>query len=600
MKPYSKKYLTLALAGILAASVPMTTFAKISTDSEESANIEIRDRFEKLKNQNETDRELAERLEEIRKDEAKKEAERKEEARKESKNYPSDIYITTGIEDTITDRDILRRLPDGARILSWDNEKFYNSGRRTRTAYVEFKDGTTKNITVNIDVANRYNDYRDIDLRNVYYDGKKITGRTVAGADIYIESNGYNDKYIGRADRDGYFSINYTINKNESIKIYAKDGNRKSSSVRIYGTTDNKIGKLVEAQSLNLFGRNLTGFIKDHPFENIRVYLNGNLLGSFRTDKNSYFSTTISENIRTFDIDNLRFYKDEKEKSSDKFVEVNEAKAGTRVVKGKSRYKDTVIVYDAKNNELGRAAVPVSAFFTVNLNRELVAGEKITVETRDDDNNFKKVDYTVTGRPQVEVKSQIAYIKGYPDGTFRPQNNVTRAEAAQMFGVLLNEGPNFGTSTTTRFTDANGQWYSKAVNYVVAKGLINGYPNGEFKPNDSITRAEFAQMISGYIKNNEAKSTFTDVQNHWARQAIDKLYANKHINGYPDGTFKPDDKITRAEAVTILNSVFNRVTNQDTVKDLDESKLNKFSDVDKDFWGYYNILDASNSIKTSK
>ncbi|MBU5668627.1 S-layer homology domain-containing protein [Peptoniphilus sp. MSJ-1] len=510
------------------------------------------------------------------------------------KDYTKEINIKAGIGERITSRDILNRIPD-AKSVEWDSVEFDSYGNRTRTAYVTFKDDTLHKVTVNIDVDRRYNTYGDIDLKNVKYDGKKITGRTASYARIYAEKGRYNDEYLGSADRDGYFSINYTIKKNESIKIYAKDGNKTSSSVKISGTTEN-LGKEVEANSLSISGKNLTGYIKNSPNTNIRVYFDGKLVGSFKTDDKSYFSTTLSEYINPFDVKNLKFYKEDK--ASDVFLKVTEAIEGTKVVKGKADYKDTVRVLDSKNNELGRFTVPVSGLFSVDLVRDLIGGEKITVEAKNADGSIKKQEYTVTKKPQVQT--QVAYIKGYPDGTFKPQNNVTRAEAAKMFGVLLNGSENFGTSTTTRFTDANGEWYSQAVNYVVSKGLINGYPNGEFKPNDSITRAEFAQMISGYIKASEAKANFTDIENHWAREAIDKLYGNKHINGYPDGTFKPNEKITRAEAVTILNSVFNRVTTADSIKNIDKNALRTFSDVNPDFWAYYNILDASNSVKTSK
>mgnify|MGYP000133455587 FL=1 len=165
-----------------------------------------------------------------------------------------------------------------------------------------------------------------------------------------------------------------------------------------------------------------------------------------------------------------------------------------------------------------------------------------------------------------------------------------------MFATLLNGGTNFGTSQATKFSDASDDWYSKAINYVVGKGLISGYPNGTFKPNESITRAEFAQMISGYVKNEKAStSDFKDVKDHWAKDAIDKLYGNKNVNGYPDGSFKPNAKITRAEAVTILNSVFNRNTNKSSLNNVNTSSLNKFSDVNEGFWAYYNILDAANT-----
>jgi len=163
-----------------------------------------------------------------------------------------------------------------------------------------------------------------------------------------------------------------------------------------------------------------------------------------------------------------------------------------------------------------------------------------------------------------------------------------------MFARLLNNSDNFGTTKTTKFTDANNQWYSEAINYVVNKGLISGYPDGTFKPNANITRAEFAQMISGYVTVGGNATNFKDVNDHWAKEAIEKLYGNKSVTGYPDGTFKPNDEITRAEAVTILNSVFGRVSNTQSFDSV-KSSLKSFGDVKSSDWFYANVMDASNA-----
>ena len=341
-------------------------------------------------------------------------------------------------------------------------------------------------------------------------------------------------------------------------------------------------------------GRTLTGYIKNHPFEFARVYRDGKLLGSFRTDKNSYFSVDLSENLYNNEVNDLRFYLDSKTVENKKF-KITEALDGQKLVKGTANAKDEITVYDASNRKLGSITVNNSGVFTVFLDRALIYGETIKIEAKDEKGAISKLEYKVT-KNAVETVKAISYIKGYPDGTFKPQANVTRAEAAQMFATLLNGGANFGTSSATRFSDASDNWFSKAVNYVVAKGLISGYPDGTFKPNESITRAEFAQMISGYVKNEKKSTTdFQDVKDHWAKDAIDKLYGNKNVSGYPDGSFKPNAKITRAEAVTILNSVFDRNTTALSLNNVNKSALNKFSDVNEGFWAYYNIIDAANS-----
>ena len=537
MKPYSKKYLTLALAGVLAASIPVSAFAEGTNDANEGAKpgLEQPKETEKEKTQEEKDAEKAKEAE----DKAKEEEAKRKEAEKKLKEL---------------------------------EEKEKEENRRK---------------------------YGNITLRNVRYDGKYIKGETSAYAKIYVQDNYYNEfrnrKYIGEADRNGDFSIKYDIKEGKSVTIYAENKDYSSRSVEVKNDNYKDIkGTRIDASDLSLLGRVLTGKVKGHAFDFITVYLDGEKLGTVRADKDGKFTLTLDKSIETRDLDNLKFYTDAKTVENKKF-KITEALEGQKLVKGTANTDDEITVYDANGKKISTTYVNSAGVFTAYLNRALIAGETIKIEARDKDKNITKIEYKVTKNAVEEVKA-IAYIKGYPDGTFKPQANVTRAEAAQMFATLLNGGTNFGTSQATKFSDASDDWYSKAINYVVGKGLISGYPNGTFKPNESITRAEFAQMISGYIKNEKAGSSdFQDVKDHWAKDAIDKLYGNKNVTGYPDGSFKPNAKITRAEAVTILNSVFNRNTNKNSLNNVNTSSLNKFSDVSEGFWAYYNILDAANT-----
>ncbi|MDU2115362.1 MAG: S-layer homology domain-containing protein [Peptoniphilus lacydonensis] len=572
MKPYSKKYLALALAGVLVTSMPASIFASSGDLLKEAQNEEY---YNSKKDKDDDDEKTTE---------ADRNRSRVRDTRKileKGKRYD--------IEDIID-------LPSGARVVEGETSFKYNeTGKQTEYVTVKFKDGSKKEITLTFDVEKKSGRYDDVDISNVKYNGREITGKTEPYADIYIERSRKDDRHIGEADRNGRFSIKYDISKDEIVYVYAEKDGDKSKRVKIAGEEDDYIkGSEVEANGLSIMGKTLTGFIRNHPYENIKVYYDGELYGTFRTDKNSYFSVKLRDDISKSDFDDLKFYKDKKTAENDKLT-ITEAKEGQKLVKGKANAKDTITVYDASNRKLGSIEVNNSGVFTVFLDRELIAGETIKVEAKTDDDDVEKLDYKVT-KKAIQDERVISYIEGYPDETFKPQNNVTRAEAAQMFATLINGGSGFGFGDKTKFSDANDEWYSAAVNYVVEKKLISGYPNGTFKPNESITRAEFAQMISGYIKTEKTnKSDFNDIKDHWAKDAIDKLNGNKNVSGYPDGTFKPNEKITRAEAVTILNSVFDRNTNKDSLKDINVSSLTKFSDVKEDFWAYYNILDASNA-----
>ena len=191
-----------------------------------------------------------------------------------------------------------------------------------------------------------------------------------------------------------------------------------------------------------------------------------------------------------------------------------------------------------------------------------------------------------------ETESHSAYISGYPDGTVGPDKTITRAEAATMFYNLLADK----TGDAKTFTDVPAnQWYAKAVMTLAGKGVISGYPDGTFKPDASITRAEFVTMAMNFA--NAEKGTacsFPDVpQNMWYYGAIAGATQNGWISGYPDGTFGPDRYITRAEVTSVINRMENRAADMSFMMDhLDE--LRTFSDLSFGHWAYGSMMEAAN------
>ncbi|MCH5211134.1 MAG: S-layer homology domain-containing protein [Oscillospiraceae bacterium] len=180
-----------------------------------------------------------------------------------------------------------------------------------------------------------------------------------------------------------------------------------------------------------------------------------------------------------------------------------------------------------------------------------------------------------------------AYISGYENGTFKPDNSITRAEAAAMiFKITTLKAKD---QYTNHFTDVNeNAWYKDYVCRLADNGCINGYADGTFKPENPITRAEFATIIGKFIGiEPETLSKFSDVPStHWAAKYIDPMALNGLLKGYVDGTFHPDNTITRAEAVTMINKAWGR--------DADVSgSANPFSDVNENHWAYNQILEAA-------
>ena len=188
-----------------------------------------------------------------------------------------------------------------------------------------------------------------------------------------------------------------------------------------------------------------------------------------------------------------------------------------------------------------------------------------------------------------------AYIVGYPDKTVRPQNGITRAEVATIFFRLLTDETRDANSTKSNsYSDvAAGAWYNHAVSTLSAMGIVKG-SNGKFNPNAPITRAEFAAIAARFDdKANTTTADFSDIASHWAKNEISAASNNGWITGYPDGTFRPDNKITRAEAMTLVNRVLKRLP--ETEEDLHDDMIKWSDNSDVSQWFYLDVQEATNS-----
>ena len=189
-----------------------------------------------------------------------------------------------------------------------------------------------------------------------------------------------------------------------------------------------------------------------------------------------------------------------------------------------------------------------------------------------------------------------AYIVGYPDKTVRPQNGITRAEVATIFFRLLtDEIRNANSTKSNSYADVDrGAWYNHAVSTLSAMGIVKGDTKGKFNPNASITRAEFAAIAARFDdKANTTAADFSDIASHWAKNEISAASNNGWINGYPDGTFKPDNHITRAEAMTLVNRVLKRLP--ETRDDLRDDMIKWSDNSDASQWFYLAVQEATNS-----
>lgn len=184
------------------------------------------------------------------------------------------------------------------------------------------------------------------------------------------------------------------------------------------------------------------------------------------------------------------------------------------------------------------------------------------------------------------------YIVGYPDGTFKPSNNITRAEIATIFARI--SGINSPNSTGNLFPDVDESHWASGFIAVATRdlNLFSGYPDGTFRPDTPITRAELATLTAKYLEINATEpieDKFEDSKHHWARNFIGEAYRYQIVSGYPDGTFKPDSHLTRAESVTMVNNMTYRgplVTSSQT-----------FPDVYSSHWAFGNVESATRSYE---
>lgn len=273
---------------------------------------------------------------------------------------------------------------------------------------------------------------------------------------------------------------------------------------------------------------------------------------------------------------------------------------------------------DEKNISVSKSTGTDKVTLTLPTGKTLEDGNWYTV-TVTDRNGKAKADYTVilkdrnnnevTGKtdddgivilPATEHK---AYIVGYDDGTFLPDGDMTRAEAATIFARLISEEKGEKISGKADFSDVSrNDWYADYVGYLAKYDIIKGYEDGTFRPDAPVTRAEFVAMavrcydLFDEIENTIANVKYNDLNsNHWAYRDIAYATNEKWLNGYADGSFKPDINITRAEVVTVINHATGRTPDQEYIN-ANLSALNKFTDLKTNaHWAFYDIMEAANS-----
>ena len=210
------------------------------------------------------------------------------------------------------------------------------------------------------------------------------------------------------------------------------------------------------------------------------------------------------------------------------------------------------------------------------------------------DYDITYVNGVLEGVPKLEKDVHFNYIMGYKDKTIRPNNNITRAEVATIFFRLLtDESREYYWKESNDFKDIpDNYWACPAISTLTNAGILKGFEDGNFRPNEPVTRAQMATIIARFANLSEGTVSFTDIEGHWAQRAIELAAGNGWINGYEDGTFRPNDKITRAATMAMINRVLDR--HVENVEDL-LPDMNVWSDnMDTSYTFYFDIQEATN------
>ena len=226
-----------------------------------------------------------------------------------------------------------------------------------------------------------------------------------------------------------------------------------------------------------------------------------------------------------------------------------------------------------------------------------VSGSRVTMNGK----AYSPVTFVNRRAAELNRTDHFAFLVGYTDGTFGPERNMTRAEVTTMFARLLTEQIEADKTYSNTFTDVpKGYWAANYIGYMQQFGIITGYSDGSFRPDAPVTRAEFATIASRFEKLTEGSKSFTDVSDtYWAARYINFAATRGWVTGYSDGTFKPENTITRAEVAAVTCRLLERSADQSYIRS-HLKELRTFSDVTESHWAYWYAMEAANGHDYTK
>ena len=226
-----------------------------------------------------------------------------------------------------------------------------------------------------------------------------------------------------------------------------------------------------------------------------------------------------------------------------------------------------------------------------------VSGSRVTMNGK----AYSPVTFVNRKAAELNRTDHFAFLVGYTDGTFGPERNMTRAEVTTMFARLLTEQIEADKTYSNTFSDVpKGYWAANYIGYMQQFGIITGYSDGSFHPDAPVTRAEFAAIASRFEKLTEGSKSFTDVPDtYWAARYINFAATRGWVTGYSDGTFKPENTITRAEVAAVTCRLLERSADQSYIRS-HLKELRTFADMTESHWAYWYAMEAANGHDYTK
>ena len=226
-----------------------------------------------------------------------------------------------------------------------------------------------------------------------------------------------------------------------------------------------------------------------------------------------------------------------------------------------------------------------------------VSGSRVTMNGK----AYSPVTFVNRKAAELNRTDHFAFLVGYTDGTFGPERNMTRAEVTTMFARLLTEQIEADKTYSNTFSDVpKGYWAANYIGYMQQFGIITGYSDGSFRPDAPVTRAEFAAIASRFEKLTEGSKSFTDVPDtYWAARYINFAATRGWVTGYSDGTFKPENTITRAEVAAVTCRLLERSADQSYIRS-HLKELHTFADMTESHWAYWYAMEAANGHDYTK